>query len=189
MRWERLFEDLEAQAEAAERAELDAEVAERSRFEVGRLRLADRLRPAVGRQLRLTCRGAGALTGELVRLGTGWLLLTESAHRDVLVAVDAVTSISGLPARSAPAPNESGAKARIAARLDLRAALRGLGRDRAGVQAMLVDGERVSGTIDRVGADFVELAEHPQGEVRRPAAVLGVRTIPLPAIACVRTLS
>src|SRR4051794_35894375 len=43
-RWERLFADLEAAMEEECRTELDAEIAERTRMAVGRLRLVDRLR-------------------------------------------------------------------------------------------------------------------------------------------------
>jgi hypothetical protein len=50
-----------------------------------------------------------------------------------------------------------------------------------------VDGTTVDGTFDRVGADFVELAEHARGEPRRAAAVSRVRTVPLAAVAVVRT--
>jgi hypothetical protein len=48
MRWDALFADLEAQAEALERAERAAEVDERARIEVGALGLLERLRPAIG---------------------------------------------------------------------------------------------------------------------------------------------
>lgn len=48
MRWDDLFADLEAQAEALATAERAAEVDELVRLETSRLRLADRLRPAVG---------------------------------------------------------------------------------------------------------------------------------------------
>jgi hypothetical protein len=39
-----------------------------------------------------------------------------------------------------------------------------------------------------VGADFVELAEHPVDQPRRRAAVTAVRAVPLRAVVAVRTV-
>jgi hypothetical protein len=51
---------------------------------------------------------------------------------------------------------------------------------------IFVDGTTATGTIDRVGADFVELSEHRVGEFRRARDVLAVRTVPFEAIGLVR---
>jgi hypothetical protein len=182
VRWDRLFADLQAQAEAAEAAELAGEITERTRIEVGALRLADRLRPAIDHRVLLTCLGSEKVAGVLRRVGPDWLLVEEHADREALLAMAAVTSVAGLGALSAP-----GDQGVVAAKLDLRYALRGLARDRAGVAVTLSDAGSVTGTIDRVGADFVEIAEHPGGELRRARAVRQVRTVPLAAIAVVRT--
>lgn len=182
MRWQRLFDDLEAQADAYAAAEFEAEVGERARYESGQLRLVDRLRPAVGHQVDVCCRGAGAVVGQLARVGSDWLLVEEQPDRHAVVACSAVTSIGGLGRLSAP----PGSEGRIAARLDLRRALRGIARDRSAVQVSLVDGSMISGTLDRVGADFAEVAEHPQREPRRAGTVRSVRTVPITAVAVVR---
>ncbi|MBX6389900.1 MAG: hypothetical protein IRZ08_13045 [Frankia sp.] len=190
MRWEALFADLEAQWEAAEAAELTAEVAERARREAGYLRLADRLRPAVGHPVRLDVSAGypgperGTLAGRLVALGADWLLVAEATGAETLVPLRSVLGVRGLPGESAPPGHEG----RVGARLDLRYALRGLARDRSGCQVVLADGRTVTGTVDRVGADFLELAEHPPGEYRRPRAVREGRLIPLPAVALLRRL-
>ena len=55
------------------------------------------------------------------------------------------------------------------------------------MQLVLDDGAVLTGTLDRVGADYVELAEHPADQPRRSEAVLGVRAVVLDAIAVVRT--
>ncbi len=71
-------------------------------------------------------------------------------------------------------------------RLDLRWALRGLARSRAPLRLVLRDGTALTGTLDRVGADHVDLAEHPLDEARRSADVTAVRLVPLPPLALVQ---
>ncbi len=181
MRWQALFEDLEAQLEAAERAELDSEVRDRARREASLLRAVDRLRPAVGAPLVVTVSGLGPVHGRLVDAGTGWLLL-EQGGADVLVAWSAVLGVIGLT-RATQTPGSEG---EVERRLDLAWSLRGLSRSRAGLQVTLIDGSVLDGTIDRVGADHLELAEHAAGEVRRAGAVRQVRLVPFAALALLR---
>ncbi|MGY1838291.1 MULTISPECIES: hypothetical protein [unclassified Modestobacter] len=183
MRWEQLFADLEAQAADQEAAELDAESASRSRAELGRVHLADRLRGAVGAEVVLTCAGVGELAGRLVEVGVDWLLLTDVQQRELLVATRAVRAVGGLTTLTV-----DGATDGTQSRLDLRRALRGLARDRATVQCLLDDGSVFAGTVDRVGADHLELAEHAVDRPRRRGAVSGVRAIVLAAVVAVRTL-
>jgi hypothetical protein len=183
MRWEQLFADLEAQLDAVETAEAEAEAASRARAEFGQVRLVDRVRGSLGHAVSLRCRGAGELSGRLVDVGVDWLLLVDAQGREVLVAGAAVTVVGGLgTATAAEAPDGA-----VARRLDLRRALRGLARDRATVSCLLADGGVLSGTVDRVGADFVELAEHPLDQPRRRAAVTAVLGVPVSAVAAVRT--
>jgi hypothetical protein len=183
MRWQQLFADLQAQFEQEEAAEVRAESASRTRAEVGAIRLADRLAGSVGTRVGLGCGSAGAVSGVLVEVGVDWLLLEESGRED-LVALAAVRTVSGLGRRTV-APEPPG---HVRVRLDLRRALRGLARDRAAVQLVLDDGGLLTGTVDRVGADYVELAEHALGEARRAESVQGVRAVVIESIAVVRTL-
>jgi hypothetical protein len=184
MRWQQLFADLQAQLEEAEGAVERGEFASRARAEVGAVHLADRLRGALGSPLSLGCRGAGQVTGRLVEVGVDWFLLEDERARPCLVAAAAVRSVAGL-GRLTGAPEAPGP---VRARLDLRRALRGLARDRSTVQLGLDDGVVLGGTLDRVGADYVELAEHPGDLPRRAESVQSVRAVVIDAVAVVRTL-
>ena len=119
----------------------------------------------------------------LVDVGSDWLLLEDDRGRQNLVAAAAVRAVAGLGRGAAP-PEPSGA---VRGLLDLRRALRALARDRAVVQVVLDDGGVLRGTLDRVGADYVELAEHPADLPRRAEAVQGVRAVVIAAVAVVRT--
>lgn len=182
MRWEALFADLEAEFAAAEGVEADAELRDRVRRELTSVRLVDRLTAARGAALSVHVRGA-ALRGRLVDCGANWLLLAESPAREALVPLAAVAAITGLSRWSAVA----GSEGRVGARLDLAYALRGIARDRSAVAVSVSDSSVCAGTIDRVGADFLEVAEHPVGESRRTESVTGVRTVPTSAILVVRS--
>lgn len=171
MRWTYLFADLESQVESLADAELDGEVAERTRIEAGRLTLLDRLRGAAGQSVSLRCTGVGPCNGRLERVGQDWLLMVESTGAETLVPLRSVLGVGGLGRHSTAATG--------ALELGLRSVLRGIVRDRAPVRLILIDGTPVDGTLDRVGADFVEVAEHPIGEPRRPGVVQGIRTVPL----------
>jgi hypothetical protein len=111
------------------------------------------------------------------------LLLDDAQGRSVLVASAAVRTVTGLGRRTAV--EENGV---VRARMDVRWALRGLARDRSAVQVVLDDGGVLTGTLDRVGADHVELAEHPADVPRRAEAVQAVTAVVVAAIAVVRTL-
>jgi hypothetical protein len=182
MRWEGLFADLDAQAASLETAQRAAEVEERARSELGRLRLMDRLRPAVGTVLRLRCMGGLGLAGVVARVGAEWLLIDEGGNREALVAMAMLISVSGL-GRLSDVP---AAETVVESRLGLRHVLRGVARDRSGVTVHLVDGTTVAGTLDRVGAEFAEVAAHAPGELRRHGDVRDVLVIPLGAVVAVR---
>ena len=199
MRWDDLFADLEAQLDAAEVASVDAEVADRTRRESALLTLADRLGGSLGRRVGVHVAGVGRVDGRLAEVGDQWLLLTGEgrgargdgdagdAAAQVLVGLAAVASVTDLAPTSVPistpAPGPAGS-GRV--RLGLGVALRAIARDRVPVVVHLTGGDTVEGTLERVGADFVEVTEHPAGEVR-PRRSGAVRTVPFAALALVRS--
>ncbi len=186
MRWENLFADLAAQQEQLEREERRLEVGEHTRAERAQVRLLDRLAAAEGTTLRVGVAGAGRLEAVLRDLGTDWLLLdhlggTGSRGGEVLVPLGAVVTVEGLGRRAATA-EEAGR------RLGLTAALRAVSRDRAVVRVHDRWGDHVSGTVDAVLADHLELTRHADDVPRRPGAVRGSVSVPYAAIATVRRL-
>lgn len=182
MRWDDLFADLEAQADALAVAERAAEVDERARVEFGAVAVGDRLGAALGLPVRLDLLGDTAIAGTVARVGADWLLLDEGHGREALVVTSTIRTASGLPRHSVP-PGAGGA---VRARLTLRSALRGVARDRSGARLHTVDGAVIEATLDRVGADFVEAARHAAGEARRRAEVRDVVLVPFTALTAVR---
>lgn len=182
MRWDALFSDLEAQADVLDQAERAAEVEERARSEVGALGLGDRLRAAVGAEVRVQCLGALSIRGVLRRVGPDWALFDEGAGREAVVVLASAQGISGLSRLSA-APESVSV---VESRLDLRLLLRGVARDRSHVRITRIDGSTLDATIDRVGSDFFEVALHQAGETRRRSAVTEVVVIPFAALAVLR---
>jgi hypothetical protein len=185
VRWDQLFADLEGQAAAADAADLAAEVADRTRREVGRLRLVDRLRAAPGARVVLRVQGGEVLTGTVADVGADWVLLEQAGAQAALVPLGRVLALSGVGYRT----DLPGSEGQVEGRLDLRFALRRLARDRAVVELVLADGTVVTGTFDRVAADHVDLAQHLPGEARRARAVRQVLLVPLSAVALVRLVA
>jgi hypothetical protein len=184
VRWDDLFADLEGQLAAEVARELDAEVADRTRREAARVRLVDRLRAAAqdARSVVLGVRGLPTpLAGLVTAVGPDWVLV-RAPGGEQLVHLPAVAWLTGLGPRAV----EPGSEGSVEARFGLGPALRTLARDRAHVRAVLTDGTAFGGTVDRVGADHLELAEHADDEPRRPAAVRQVRVLPFAALAVVR---
>lgn len=181
MRWEGLFADLEAQLAREDAAQMDAEVADRTRREQATTRLADRVRAHVGRTLVVHLDAGSSATGEVVDTGPDWVLLREGGRGQVLVPLSAVIGVSGLSRSVAPPAGV------VLSRLRLGHALRAVARDRSSVRLQLAGGEVLTGTVDRVGADHLDLAEHPLGEQRRAGAVAAVRAVPFPALLAVRS--
>lgn len=184
MRWDALFDDLETQLAAGERRDLDAEITERTRTEEAAVELADRLRGSLGLRVTVRLASGSAFEGTLSHAGSQALVLDEPRHQ-VLVPYASAVSYFGLSRLAVPEPS------RVRQRLGLASALRGLARDRAALAVLISGGPAgettLHGVIDRVGRDYLDLAVTGDGEERRPANVRQLATIPLAALAGIRS--
>lgn len=180
MRWDDLFDDLEAQLAAAERDEALAQVAERTRAERAQVGWFDRVAAAVGESVDCMT-PAGQVQGRIADLGKDWLVLEESGRGSAIVPASAVVSIGGLGRRSDKATTP-------ARRFGLGVALRAVSRDRSPVAVHDVAGGLWAGTIDFVGSDHLEVVLHPADALPRGAAVTGRRVVPWSSIAIVRRI-
>lgn len=182
MRWNSLFDDLEAQF-LAERALLtESEITERARVELAGIELGDRLRGAAGTPIKVVLVDGNVIRGLLGHIGSEWLVLTDGS-RQWLIPSASVLSYEGL-GRLARKPSSRTQQA-----LGIASALRALSRDRAELLVHLTvraaDGYKVRGVMDRVGRDHFDLAVVPHGEARRVANVAAVMTIPFGSVAAI----
>jgi hypothetical protein len=170
--WRALLGDLDGQLLAAERAELEAEVADRLRRESADVPLADRLRASIGVAVRLQVRGAEPVRGLLEQVGPDWLLLQEQGGRTAtLVALPAVLAV-----RDAR-PGLRAAEGVVAARFSLVLVLARLAREDTGVMLTMTDGTVVRGRLGRVGRDHVELDADADGAGRVLVATAAISLV------------
>ena len=195
-RWDSLFDDLESQLEQ----ELDAErvdlVAEEERLRMGRLSLRDRIvaiaTSEVSPELETELRGSVRMTVRVAAIGRDWV--AGDVVGDTRVRASCVIPLSAVVAivprgdqlaasRGAAAGNEPSAS--LSARLGLPFVLRDLSRRRVAVDVVGEWGAR-HGTIDRVGRDHIDLAEHDTGTARRESAVRRTLLLPFGGLVSVR---
>lgn len=177
MRWEELFGDLAAQWDAEERRELDAEVADRTRRERAAIGLYERLSAARDSAVSMLLVNSTRLSGPVEDVGDGWVLLGQPSGA-ALVPFTAFVSLAGVGNRAAGSATGR--------RFGLGYALRGLSRDRAVVALSDLSGSVVTGTIDAVGRDHLELSEHAPDLPRRSENLTGRRLVPFSALVVVR---
>jgi hypothetical protein len=175
----RVFDELEAEFEAGLRQEAEQETVAALRAGIGETVLWEQLARRAGARAVVHA-GTRRFRGVLVASYPEFLVLHDDGTEHLVRYGPAITV--ALPAEAAtlrPTP------ARAARRYKLSLALRELARRREPVRVELVDGGRVDGTIEAVGSDYLELAEHDPGEARRRAAVTARRFLRLAAVAAV----
>lgn len=190
MRWERFFEDLEDQLDSeweAERAALDTEA---ERVRLSRIALRERL-------VALTAAGCGVsvdladgtvLTGTVAAVGADWLALGSDTG-PAGVSIAPLASVSGLAVPHADllaSARRASAGSVLRQRMTFGFVLRDLARRRVPVTVHLATGRALSGTIDRAGADHLDLAVHDPGAPRRADAVRGHRILSFTGVVWVR---
>lgn len=188
VRWEALFADLEAQMAAAEVAEVGSRAAAMTRAEFARTALPDRLRAQGDAPVSLRLRDGRWVQGQVVDVARRWVLLAVPTGRHdgdglppgrLLVVLTAVERLRDLTPRSVPGEG-------VVASLGVGSALRALARDRAAVTLLLVSGD-LTGTVDRVGEDHLDVAVHPADAPRRPSSVTETATVTFEALLGVRS--
>lgn len=185
MHWDRLFEDLEGQLASeweAERAALDAES---ERLRISRIELGTRLRfLSAGRHPLLLDLIDGERSRVVVRdVGADWLAAEHRERRALtIVPLTAILGVSVDHGAMLESLEASPPVATLRGRMTLGFVLRDLARRRTPVTITTARGDAVHGTIDRAGADHLDLALHERDEPRRADAVHGFRIIPIAAI-------
>lgn len=188
MRWDRFFEDLEDQLDSeweAERAALDTEA---ERLRLSRVPLHDRLialRAGAGPIAAHLVDGS-TLSGVIGRVGADWFALAAGGAAPTIVPLGALAQLAAEPGAVLASVRDADAGPALARRMGLGFVLRDLVRRRIPVAVQVAGGRTLTGTIDRAGADHLDLALHEPGAPRRAENVSGLRLVPFPAIAWVR---
>jgi hypothetical protein len=193
MRWDMLFDDLEAQLDREQHDEERALELESERLRLSRLGLRDRfLAMAAADQdaagVRVELAGGRTIHLRPATFGRDWVSGALAGRRDgaqCVVPIAAVAAISAgrrqVEESLAPVPLPS---ARVAERIGLAFVLRDLSRRRIAVDVESLDG-RHHGTIDRVGLDHLDLALHEAGTPRRERDVRGYRLVPFERVVAI----
>jgi hypothetical protein len=180
VRWDDLFADLEGQLEQELGAEDLDVAAEEERLRLGRLGLRDRIAALTGATIALELRDGSVVRARVETIGRDWMSGPSADARaaSCVIPLDAVAAVlPGLDgvAASLAAPTEH--PDALSRRLGLSFVLRDLCRRRCAVD-LLTPTRALHGTIDRVGRDHLDLAEHDPGEPRRAGAVRAIRILP-----------
>jgi hypothetical protein len=170
--WQRISEEMAALWDAADRAELAAEVDDRAEAELARLRLSDRL--AVSTEPISVQVADQWVRGTVVHAAGELLALDAGEGRHWLIPMSGIIAVTGL----GEAAREPGSEGEVASRYGLRSALRALTREPASVR-VLTRADPLIGVVVAVGADHLLLQR---------SAARGPIAVPLSAVAAVELL-
>ena len=173
---EALLAGLEDQADAIEAVYDDAAAEDLARAARAEIPLLDRIRAASVVVIDVV--DHGPVSGDVVAVGSDVVVL-ESSDGTWAVPIAGVAAVVG-------APDAAEAPSGVAGRLGLAAVVRSWARERSVVRVMRRGAAPLDGTIDRVGADHFDLAEHDPGMPRLGAEVRRTVSVPLGAITALR---
>jgi hypothetical protein len=176
----RVFDELEAEFEAGLRREAEQEAVAALRAGMGATVLWEQLARRVGSQAVVHI-GGRRFRGTVLASYPEFLVLRADDGGEHLVRYGPAVSVAlpSEPSSLRPTPDTA------ARRYQFALALRELARRREPVRVELADGSGVDGTIEAVGGDYLEIAEHDPGEARRKAAVRARRFVGFAAVAAV----
>ena len=175
----RVFDELEAEFEAGLRREAEQETVAAVRAELGSTVLWKQLARRLGTDM-VAIADDRVFRGSAVVSYPEFLLLRADGAEHLIRYGPAVSIVlPAEPPRLRPTPGP------VVRRYPLALALRELARRRDPVRVDLGDGTSVDGTIEAVGSDYLEIAEHDPGEARRRAAVRARRFVGFAAIVAV----
>jgi hypothetical protein len=152
MRWQRLFDDLEAQSrdlESEERDALAADLHDETWYQTS-------WRALLGGRVRLDVEAVGPVEGDVARVGRDFVVVERAGGADVLVALDAVVAVLAWERRSDATPGHP--------LIGWGPALRALRDEGEVVSIVRRDARMHAGPITVVGKDFLTVAE-PAGDV------------------------
>lgn len=195
VRWDSLFDDLAGQFDARVEAERAQEAIDDERVRVSRLSLRDRLvalSQGLGEGERI---GMELITGEIIEIipiefGADWFAADFAVpvrhYRACIIPVAGISSILLTSAQVAVSLAERPVHPTLLTeRIGLPMALRDLARRRVHCEMTSIRGT-FRGTIDRVGRDHLDLAEHDGDSPRRESGLTRHRILRLEDLTLVR---
>jgi hypothetical protein len=187
VRWDELFADLEGQLEHGLGAEEREAQLEEERLRVGRASLRDRIAAVATGGDPLGVRLVDGARLDLVprTVGRDWASgdLSGSAAQ-VVLPLQAVAALLPTPAQ-VERSLEPVAVGTVTDRISLAFVLRDLARRRRILQLTTLGGV-LTGTVDRVGRDHLDVAVHPADAFRRDSAVSRIEVLALSRLLLVR---
>jgi hypothetical protein len=195
VRWDELFDDLEGQLEHELNAESGDLRAEEERLRLGRLSVRSRLVSLAGGSgtdfgavLRLVLQSGDTILIRARTFGRDWVAadLLGGAGGQCVLPLDAIAAVilaTGDIEHSLDSESESAS--RVVERIGLPFVLRDLCRRRKSVELNTTTGI-LTGTIDRVGRDHIDVAVHAPGTLRRSREIEQYRIVPLQQIRLIK---